>query len=94
MRGIKFRGLSDNMRGDTSFVYGYLTKDCPKITGYYTTHPYRIHWNEGNARHNKPVRVGSVSQFTGISDKNNKEIYEEDGDVVFKLNEVNIEDIE
>ena len=76
MKEIKFRGLSDNEDGTTEWVYGDLRNDREGETRYYGTHPYRICWSEGKADHNKPVRKGTIGQFTGYYDKKEVEIYE------------------
>lgn len=67
-REIKFRA----QRTDTKeFVYGYYHEVEAEGVGY-----SYIFW-QGNAI---PVRADSVGQFTGLLDKNGKEIYE--GDVI------------
>jgi len=67
-REIKFRA----QRTDTKeFVYGFYHEVEAEGVGY-----SYIFW-QGNAI---PVRADSVGQFTGLLDKNGKEIYE--GDVI------------
>ena len=65
-REIKFRGYSEELK---YFVYGFLQEVDVEGVGY-----SYIFW-QGNTT---PVRADSVSQFTGMYDKNGKEIYEGD----------------
>ena len=64
---IKFRGFSEELK---CFVYGFYQEVEAEGIGY-----SYIFW-QGHAT---PVRADSVSQFTGLYDKNLKEIYQKDG---------------
>jgi hypothetical protein len=60
--GIKFRGFSEELK---CFVYGFYQEVEVEGVGY-----SYIFWQG----HTTPVRADSVAQFTGIYDKNDKEL--------------------
>ena len=70
MNEIKFRGMDANgiMR------YGRLSQDKPNETVYYKEYSQRICWDVFNI----PVKNSTLGQYTGLNDKNNKEIYNKD----------------
>lgn len=66
MREIKFRGFSEELE---RFVYGFYEE--VEVDGI----GYGYIFFQGNTT---PVRADSIGQFTGLYDKNNNEIFEND----------------
>ena len=97
-RGLTFKGdwvygdLTTDMSGlsfdEKMWIRNNLTENISEQTptAYWQETTKRIHWNQGTAHCNAPVKEETVCQFIGLHDKYGTKIYE--GDIIQYKNDI------